>query len=439
MKGRRDVTVATGRVVRPSAVAATAVACAAMLSWGGAGRALASPEQEPVVGDASAIEAGVELRSGDASDYVALAAVAPVAVGDGVRTDATGYAEIAYIDGSRTRLDVDTEFEVVELVDDAGNSSTRTSMEVGRTWHRVESLGEGEEFTVETSQATATVRGTAFTIDCPTTVTCTYMVLSGIVELILADGSVIVLVGPAEVEVVGGIAGAVSPVTFDRVLGDPWLLDNIDRDTAAGFADLLTILRDSSAPDAGAVSPSPPPPTTTTSPTSTTEPSTPTLPTSPTSTTEPSTPALPPESTSSSTSSTSTTPTTTSTSSTTSTSLAPEGQPIALCHAVGGGGNTGNGYDYLEVSAEAAKAHAAHSGDLIPAPNRQCEVAVAMAVVAPTVQPPSTTTTTVPAPPAAAAAPVAELATAAPASTATAAEPAVTTAPRRAHRQNPSR
>ena len=47
--------------------------------------------------------------------YVPVAASQPVAVGDGVRTDATGFAEVAYGDGSRTRLDVNTEFEVVAV------------------------------------------------------------------------------------------------------------------------------------------------------------------------------------------------------------------------------------------------------------------------------------------------------------------------------------
>ena len=139
-----------------------------------------------MVGDASAIEAGVEVRGGADAPFVLLEAVEPVAVGDGVRTDVTGFAEIAYLDGSRTRLDVDTEFEVVELTDDAGVSTTRTSMGVGRTWHRVESLGEGE-FTVETSQATATVRGTAFVLDCVSAGNCSYVVFEGVVEVALGD------------------------------------------------------------------------------------------------------------------------------------------------------------------------------------------------------------------------------------------------------------
>ena len=240
MKTRRNVA-PRRRATRTVACLGIAATCSTAL-WLSAGPALASPEQDPaVVGDASAIEAGVELRGGADAPFVLLDAVEPVAVGDGVRTDTTGFAEIAYFDGSRTRLDIDTEFEVVELINDAGAASTRTSMGVGRTWHRVESLGEGE-FTVETSQATATVRGTAFVLDCFTADSCTYLVFEGIIELTLADGSVVEVIGPAEVEVIRGVAGPVTPVTLDRLLGDPWLLDNANRDIAAGFADLVAIL-----------------------------------------------------------------------------------------------------------------------------------------------------------------------------------------------------
>ena len=239
MKIRRNAA-PRGRAAQTAACLGIAAICS-MALWVSGGPALASPEQDSlVVGDASAIEAGVEVRGGADAPFVLLEAVEPVAVGDGVRTDTTGFAEIAYFDGSRTRLDIDTEFDVVELVNDAGVSSTRTSMGVGRTWHRVESLGEGE-FTVETSQATATVRGTAFVLACAAD-SCTYIVFEGVIELTLADGSVVEVIGPAEVEVVGGVAGPVTPVTLDRLLGDPWLLDNANRDIAAGFGDLVAIL-----------------------------------------------------------------------------------------------------------------------------------------------------------------------------------------------------
>ena len=237
----RMVTWAVGPVRRSPAGVALAGAMALALSCGVA-VAGTEPPRGPTVADASKIESGVEVRLGDEALYVALADPEPVAVGDRVRTDDTGYAEVTYLDGSLSRLDIDTEFEVIDLVDDAGNSATRTSMEIGRTWHRVESLGEDESFTVETSQATATVRGTAFVIDCPTTEECSFLVIEGVVELTLADGSVILVVGPATVQVVDGVAGPVTTVTLDQVLADPWLADNVTRDTAAGFADLTVLL-----------------------------------------------------------------------------------------------------------------------------------------------------------------------------------------------------
>jgi hypothetical protein len=287
MKIRRDVAPFGRRTWRTVVCLGIAATCSTVgLS---AGPALASPEQDPVVvGDASPIEAGVEVRGGANAPFVLLETVEPVAVGDGVRTDTTGFAEIAYFDGSRTRLDIDTECEVVELVNDAGVSVTRTSMGVGRTWHRVESLGEGE-FTVETSQATATVRGTAFVLACETADSCTYVVFEGIIELTLADGTVVEVIGPAEVAVLGGVAGPVTPVTLDRLLSDPWLLTNANRDIAAGFGDLVEILGATEVTTTTELSTTstttPDTSTTTTPPTSTTEPSSSTTETS-TSTTE---------------------------------------------------------------------------------------------------------------------------------------------------------
>ena len=241
MTQRRILASPRRRARQTTAHVAIAAICSVAL-WSGAGSALASTERDPVVvGDASAIEAGVEVRGGADAPFVLLEAVEPVAVGDGVRTDFTGFAEIAYLDGSRTRLDIDTEFEVVELTDDAGVSTTRTSMGVGRTWHRVESLGEGE-FTVETSQATATVRGTAFVLDCVSAGNCSYVVFEGVIEVALGNGSVIEVIGPAKVEVVGGVAGPVTPVTLAELLADPWLVANVNRDIGAGFDDLVTIL-----------------------------------------------------------------------------------------------------------------------------------------------------------------------------------------------------
>jgi hypothetical protein len=115
---------------------------------------------------------------------------------------------------------------------------------------------------------------------------------------------------------------------------------------------------------------------------------------------------------------------------------------VAVCHAVNGKGNTGNGYNYIEVSPAAAEQHKQHRGDLVPAPNRDCLVPEAAIMASMSL--PSSTTTTAPTVTAEAEAPVSatsttELdttasvpeATAALAATGTETQPGVTTGPPR--------
>jgi hypothetical protein len=187
------------------------------------------------VADAISIEPAVDVRVGTATAFTAITDPEPVAAGDTVRTDASGFAEIAYFDGSLTRLDVDTEFEVLELVDAVEESAVRTRMGLGRTWHRVESLGEGGEFSVETSVATAVVQGTAFSIACADETSCTFMVVEGQLRIDLPDGTSVDLVAPAALVVDAEGPGEPMPVPFDGAFGDEWLFDNGQRDVEPGY------------------------------------------------------------------------------------------------------------------------------------------------------------------------------------------------------------
>ena len=125
-----------------SAWMAAGVGALALIAAGGSGVGALSPLSVPPgagapggpVGDAVPINPGVELRPGESGAYASVAASTPVSVGDGVRTDATGFAEVAYGDGSRTRLDVNTDVEMVSLTDDAGKTVTGAHMGLGRTW-----------------------------------------------------------------------------------------------------------------------------------------------------------------------------------------------------------------------------------------------------------------------------------------------------------------
>ena len=49
-------------------------------------------------------------------------------VGDTMKTDETGFAQINYTDDSFTRLDVDTTFTIVSLTDDEGNRQIKGSL-----------------------------------------------------------------------------------------------------------------------------------------------------------------------------------------------------------------------------------------------------------------------------------------------------------------------
>jgi hypothetical protein len=57
-----------------------------------------------------------------------------------------------------------------------------------------------------------------------------------------------------------------------------------------------------------------------------------------------------------------------------------EPQSIPVCHAVDGEGNTGNGYDLIEVGLAGVVVHLQHPGDLVPAPNRACLLVEAVRV-----------------------------------------------------------
>jgi hypothetical protein len=139
-------------------------------------------------------------------------------------------------------LDVNTDVEVVGLTDDAGTAAVGTRLGVGRTWNRVSSAAAtGGGFVVETSQATATGRDTAFLASCPTSDSCDFSVMAGTLEVGLADGTVITVVGPATLDVTGGVATGPRPLPWDGLFGDPWLVANTDRDVDAGFADRATV------------------------------------------------------------------------------------------------------------------------------------------------------------------------------------------------------
>jgi LPXTG-motif cell wall-anchored protein len=86
--------------------------------------------------------------------------------GDTVRTDDEGHAEIDYSDDSYTRLDVNTTFTLVKLVEDEGKRQVATSLDLGRAYTRTEALTESESLEEDAGGTTAAVVGTAWSREC---------------------------------------------------------------------------------------------------------------------------------------------------------------------------------------------------------------------------------------------------------------------------------
>lgn len=107
-----------------------------------------------------------------------VAAKTAVGVGDSAKTNDAGFAEIRYGDGSLTRLDVNTEFTVTAL---GGNEPVKATLSQGEeVWSEVkQATGGTTRFEVETPNAVAAVRGTAFAVTCGSAGSCVFAVVDG--------------------------------------------------------------------------------------------------------------------------------------------------------------------------------------------------------------------------------------------------------------------
>jgi hypothetical protein len=84
-----------------------------------------------------------------------------LALGNTVRTDTGGQAQIDYFDGSLTRLGSDTNFVIRELQSGPDGKRIRVKVDAGRIFNRVEKLASSKDrFEMAGATAVATVRGT---------------------------------------------------------------------------------------------------------------------------------------------------------------------------------------------------------------------------------------------------------------------------------------
>jgi len=146
------------------------VACSALVvaAGGVASAADSSKSTGSVLATLKIRASGVEVKPKGASSYATAKEGQTLKQGDALKTDATGRAEIAYTDGSLTRLGESTEFSISKLTDKKGARQTQGTLTVGSTWNRAAKVSESGEFSIKAGGATAAVEGTAFVVTCPT-------------------------------------------------------------------------------------------------------------------------------------------------------------------------------------------------------------------------------------------------------------------------------
>jgi hypothetical protein len=159
-------------------------------------------------------------------------------VGDVVRTDAHGFGEIDYTEGSLVRLDSGTSYVVTKLVRSGGVQQTTARLDVGRSWHSVKKLSGSESaYEVETPNAVAAVQGTVFMVDCRTS-TCVFTVVEGVVSVrVKYAGTVRVAAGQSLSVPPPAAAGAPAPLLIPGAADlarDAFALRNHNIDTGTG-------------------------------------------------------------------------------------------------------------------------------------------------------------------------------------------------------------
>ncbi|MBI5654757.1 FecR domain-containing protein [Candidatus Uhrbacteria bacterium] len=127
----------------------------------------------------------VEVKRRDTADWITVETATEVQIGDSIKTDVGGEAEIRWGDSGVTRLDPATTLTVEAVPADPSSvtqSIIKLRVETGRVWSRVLKLfGPEAAFEVRTDNVVSTVRGTAFGVGLAGTST-EVMVNQGVVE-----------------------------------------------------------------------------------------------------------------------------------------------------------------------------------------------------------------------------------------------------------------
>lgn len=189
-----------------------------------------APAQAPVKKESKASIAMLAVQSGEVFVNGGPASAGmELKEGDSVKTGAKAKASVVFFDSSILRLNENTEIVVKDIVSQGGKKVT-LEQTAGQTWSRVLKISGIKEYSVETPNTVATVRGTGFSIsvgDGDTTVA----VKEGKVHVASVNESGVVgeAVVPANMEL--EVADeAPAELELSVLEPDPWVDENIIAD-----------------------------------------------------------------------------------------------------------------------------------------------------------------------------------------------------------------
>ncbi len=183
------------------------------------------------------LQPGGELRRSGTSTFRAARDGQTLRQGDTVRSDDTGKFEIDYADGSLTRLGPSTNFTIARLTEERGGRQTLGELTVGETWSRAAKVSETGSFEVRAGGVTAAVEGTAFAFSCTGTGIghrCTVVDVVDHVAVTGAGGSTTHLTPATGVVSNDDVLGPPRTYTREELAGNPFILENLMLDQAAG-------------------------------------------------------------------------------------------------------------------------------------------------------------------------------------------------------------
>jgi len=139
---------------------------------------ITKPKSSPNIQFTLVKESGVvSYRNNESDQYKTLDSDQIVLQNNAFVKTTDSYAHVIFVDNSLMSIDVNSEVQIT--VKDFG---TTIDQILGNTWHRVEKLAHGKEYTVTTPTSLAAVRGTKFGIDAGKTGSSTF-VIEGAVDV----------------------------------------------------------------------------------------------------------------------------------------------------------------------------------------------------------------------------------------------------------------